>query len=83
MRQDVFELIEANRDLKRYIRLQPFWYRALMRNPYQLDKMETEATYFFNKSIPHRVSKFSDSVQMTSMVLSMVQAMNAESQPNG
>ncbi|MDQ0217200.1 hypothetical protein ELQ35_08295 [Peribacillus cavernae] len=79
MRQDVFELINGNQDLKMYIRLQPFWYRALMRNPHQLDKMETEAAYFFKKSIPHRVTKFSDGVQMTSMLLHMFEAMNTQS----
>ncbi|CAH0345966.1 YlbE-like family protein [Bacillus sp. CECT 9360] len=78
MRQDVFEIIEANEDLKMFIRLQPYWYRELMRNPYQLEKMETEATFFFKKSIQHRVTKFSDGVQMTYMLLHMVQAMNSE-----
>lgn len=79
MRQDVFEVIEANQDLKMFIRLRPYWYRALMRNPYQLDKMETEATFFFKKSIQHRVTKFSDGVQMTNMLLHMLKAMEGES----
>lgn len=83
MRQDVYELILANQDLKSYLRKQPFWYRSLMRNPHQLNKMETEASYYFNKSIPQRVNKFSDGVQMASMLLNMFQAMNAQGGDNG
>ena len=79
MRQNVYEYIQENEDLKKYLRIQPLWYKRLMRNPYELDTFETEAKYFFEKSIPHRVSKLSDSVQVASMMLQMFQAMNASS----
>jgi hypothetical protein len=78
MRQDIFETIEKDRDLKQFIRLQPQWYRNLMRSPHQLEKMQTEATYHFKKSIPHRISSLSDGVQMASMMLHMYQALNAQ-----
>lgn len=83
MRQDVYEFIEGNQDLQSYIRKQPSWYRVLMRNPQQLNKMETEAAYFFNKAVPQRVNKFSDGVQMASMLLGMFQAMNSQGGDNG
>jgi hypothetical protein len=51
-----------------------------MRNPHEVDVFETEAKYYFEKSIPHRVSKFSESVQVASMMLHMFQAMNAPSE---
>jgi hypothetical protein len=76
LRQDIYSVIEKSEDLKNYLRLQPIWYRKLMRNPQLLASMETEATYFFKKSIPHRISKFSDGVQIASMMMSMFQAMN-------
>ncbi|RFU63395.1 YlbE-like family protein [Peribacillus glennii] len=75
MRQDVYSLIEENQDLKKFLRGQPYWYRRLMRNPQDLDKLETEAAYHFNKTIPQRINKFSDGVQMASMLLGMFQAM--------
>lgn len=80
MRHNVYEFIQTNDDMKKYLRIQPAWYKRLMRNPHELDKFETEAKYFFEKSIPHRVSKFSDSVQVASMMLHMFQAMNVPSE---
>ncbi|PLT27702.1 YlbE-like family protein [Peribacillus deserti] len=77
MRKDVLEMIEGNEDLKNYLRLQPIWYRRLTRNPHQIQKMETEAVYFFKKSIPDRVSQLTNGVQMASMMISMFQTMNA------
>ncbi|MBM7692391.1 hypothetical protein JOC77_001821 [Peribacillus deserti] len=77
MRKDLFEIIEGKEDLKKYLRLQPIWYRRLTRNPQQLQKMETEAAYFFKKSIPDRVSQLTNGVQMASMMISMFQTMNA------
>lgn len=77
MRQDVYEAIAADADLLKFIRLQPIWYRRLMRNPEELEKMKTEAAYFFKKSIPHRVSKFADGVQLAAMMMTMFQSMNS------
>ncbi|PLT34551.1 YlbE-like family protein [Bacillus sp. V5-8f] len=75
MRHDVYNLIEGNQDLKKYLRQHPYWYRRLMRNPQEFDKMETEAAYHFNKTIPQRINKFSDGVQMASMLVGMFEAM--------
>lgn len=77
MRQNIYEFIEANEDVRQYLRIQPLWYKRLMRNPHHLHQLETEATYFLKKSIPHRVSKFSENVQVASMMLHMFQAVNS------
>ncbi|WP_108669813.1 YlbE-like family protein [Peribacillus acanthi] len=76
MRQDIYDIINANEDMKNYIRTQPLWYRKLMRNPHELEKMETESKYFYKKSIPHRVSQLSNGVQMANIMLNMIQTMN-------
>ncbi|MGE7768090.1 YlbE-like family protein [Peribacillus sp. NPDC096540] len=76
MRQNVYEFIQTSEDMRNYLRVQPAWYKRLMRNPHEVDLFETEAKYYFEKSIPHRVSKFSESVQVASMMLHMFQAMN-------
>ncbi len=80
MRQNIYKFIEENDDLRQYLRIQPIWYRRLMRNPHHIEQLETEATYFFKKSIPDRVSKFTDSVQVASMMLNMFQAVNSRSE---
>ena len=79
MRQNIYEFIEANEDVRQYLRIQPLWYKQLIRNPHHLQQLETEATYFFKKSITHRVSKFSENVQVASMMLHMFQAVNQTS----
>ncbi|WP_409292080.1 YlbE-like family protein [Peribacillus sp. SCS-37] len=79
MRRDILEYIEGKEDLKNYLRLQPIWYRRLSRRPQEIKKMETDAAYFFKKSIPDRVSQLTNGVQMASMMMSMFQAMNSGS----
>lgn len=80
VRQTIYEYIEANEDIRNYLRIQPVWYKRLMRNPQDLEKLETEAIYYLKKSIPHRVSKFSEGVQVASMMLHMFQAVNSSGQ---
>ncbi|MGX1264766.1 hypothetical protein RKD55_002570 [Rossellomorea marisflavi] len=77
MRSDIIEYIHASDDLKRYLRDAPQWYRTLSRNPDQLEKFEIASIHHFEKTIPHRVQKFSNGVQMASMMISMFQAMNS------
>ena len=76
LRQDVYEWIKSNEDHLKYLRLQPIWYRKLMRNPSEVEKMGTEAVFYFEKSIPHRVNKLTNGVQVASMMLNMLQSMN-------
>jgi len=76
MRKDIISYIRQNRELGRFIREQPQWYRRLSRNPHELEAFEIAALNYFQKTIPHRVEKFSSGVQMASMMMSMFQAMN-------
>ncbi len=75
MRQDIFQYIRENEDQLKYLRLHPIWYRRLTRNPQDYEKFGTEAVYHFEKSIPHRVSKLTNSVQIANMMLGMLQTM--------
>jgi len=78
VRQDIFGVIKENQDYLRYIRLQPMWYRKLSRDPHLLEKMGTEATFHFEKSIPQRVNKLTNGVQVASIMLNMLQGMNSK-----
>ncbi|MGG1678838.1 YlbE-like family protein [Neobacillus sp. NRS-1170] len=75
MRKDVLEYLESQKDLKRFVREQPQWYRKLSRNPYDVQALEVASLHYFRKTIPDQVEKFSNSVQMASMMYNMFQAM--------
>ena len=75
MRKEVLDYLEGQKDLKQFVREQPFWYRKLSRNPYDLQSLEIASLHYYKKTIPHQVEKFSNSVQMASMMYSMFQAM--------
>lgn len=75
MRAEVMDYIKGRQDLKQFLREQPVWYRKLSRDPNALQDFETASLYHFEKTIPHRVAKFSNGVQMASMMFQMFQSM--------
>jgi hypothetical protein len=77
MRKDIMQFIQADQDLKRFLREQPIWYRKLGRNPKDFQAFQIAALHYHKKTIPHQVEKFSNGVQMASMMISMFQAMNS------
>ncbi len=72
MRREVLEYLQGQKDLKRFVREQPLWYRKLSRNPYDLQKLEIESLHYYKKTIPDQVEKFSNSVQMAQMMFTYV-----------
>jgi hypothetical protein len=79
MRKDVLERIQQRKDLQEFIRIQPHWYRKLSRDPRELEAMEIAALNFYERTIPHQVQKFTNGVQMASMMMQMFANMNAQS----
>ncbi len=75
MRKDVLEYINQQKELKKFIREQPLWYRKLSRNPNDLQKLEIESLHYYKKTIPHQVEKLTNNVQMASMMFYMLQSM--------
>ncbi|RDI47581.1 YlbE-like family protein [Falsibacillus pallidus] len=78
MRSEIIEYIYEKEDLKKFLREQPKWYRTLTRNPAELEKMEIASLNYYEKTIPHQVEKFSNGLQMASMMMHMFQAMNTQ-----
>lgn len=78
MRKDIIDYVSQNRELQKFIREQPTWYRRLSRNPHDLQALEIAALHYYQKTIPHRVEKFTNSVQMASMMMNMFQAMKSQ-----
>ncbi|MCD7033922.1 YlbE-like family protein [Metabacillus sp. GX 13764] len=78
MRKDIQEYIEANPDLKRFMREQPQWYRKMARNPHDTESLNMAMMNHYQKTIPHKVAQFSNSIQMASMMLGMFQSMKQQ-----
>ncbi|MED3574379.1 YlbE-like family protein [Cytobacillus praedii] len=79
MRQDIADYVGNNKQLQNFIREQPIWYRKLSRNPQEIQALEVAALNYYKNTIPHKVEKFSNGVQMASMMMGMFQAMNSQS----
>ncbi|MBS4172396.1 YlbE-like family protein [Bacillus sp. FJAT-49736] len=75
MRLEIIEYIQSNNELKQFIREQPMWYRTLCRHPEEIERFEIASLHYYKRTIPHRMEKFSNGVQMASMMMNMVQAM--------
>lgn len=78
MRKEVQDMIAANEELKNFLREQPQWYRKLSRNPTDTESMQLAMMNYYQKTIPHKVAQFSNSVQMASMMLGMFQSMKQQ-----
>jgi hypothetical protein len=79
MRKDLLERIQQRKDLQEFIRIQPQWYRKISRDPRELEAMEIAALHFYERTIPHQVQKFTNGVQMASMMMQMFANMNSQS----
>lgn len=77
LRTEIVEYLNQQPDLRKFIREQPMWYRKLTRNPHEIQYFEISSLQYYKKTIPDRVEKFSNGVQMASMMMSMFQAMNS------
>ncbi|GIN83830.1 hypothetical protein J6TS2_02160 [Heyndrickxia sporothermodurans] len=78
MRKDIMEYIYSKNELKQFLRRQPMWYRKLTRHPEELDKFEIASLHYFEKTIPQRVEKFNNGLQMASMMMNMIQGMSSQ-----
>jgi len=76
MRKEISQYIEQNKELQRFIREHPHWYRSLSRNPTEIQSLEIASLHYYKNTIPHKVEKFTNGVQMASMMMSMFQALN-------
>ncbi|MGM7720247.1 YlbE-like family protein [uncultured Metabacillus sp.] len=78
MRKEVQEHIRANKERQKFLREQPIWFRKLSRNPTDLESLELNMMNYYQKTIPHKVQQFSNSVQMASMMIAMFHSMRQQ-----
>lgn len=79
MRKEILDQLRANKELIEFVRVQPYWYRKLGRDPREIHAAQIAALNYFEKTIPHKVQKFSNNVQMASMMMHMFSSMNLNS----
>lgn len=79
MRKEVMEYLRSNKELIEFVRSQPHWYRKLSRDPGEIYSAQIASLQYFEKTIPHKVQKFSNNVQMASMMMHMFTSMNSQS----
>ncbi|MFY4773746.1 YlbE-like family protein [Metabacillus sp. RGM 3146] len=78
MRKEIQEYIQSSPDLIKFMREQPQWYRKLARNPNDTKALNVAMMNHYQKTIPHKVAQFSNSIQMASMMLGMFQSMKQQ-----
>ncbi|TYR82608.1 hypothetical protein FZC66_03160 [Priestia megaterium] len=78
MRKNVYEYIQSKPKLNDFIREQPMWYRRLTRDPDQVEKFELASMQYYKQTIPDKVEKFSNSIQMANMMFHMFQSMKSQ-----
>ncbi|MBU9720471.1 MULTISPECIES: YlbE-like family protein [Bacillaceae] len=72
MRPEVFQYIQQNTELHRFLRIHPSWYRKLSRDPSMLSQMEKEAKVFYGKTFPQRMDRLQNNMSMAMMLLEMM-----------
>ncbi|MRH42141.1 hypothetical protein GH741_05555 [Aquibacillus halophilus] len=75
MEPNLYQFLRSRPELLKFIRLNPQWYRELTRNPSRIQDLEKEANVFYGRTVPQRIEKISNQVQMVSMLIQMAGAM--------
>jgi hypothetical protein len=75
MRRDVWQYVQANPMLRAFVREQPRWYRLLARHPHELSALQLAALRHYGQTIPDKVEKISQSLQMASLMWQMFKAL--------
>ncbi|MEH7238419.1 YlbE-like family protein [Bacillus sp. JJ1562] len=75
MRQETYEYLKSKKQLRAFVRQNPIWYRKLTRNPRDYPSLENEAKAYFKQTLPHKVQKINQSLEMASFMLQMYQGM--------
>lgn len=77
MRQEITQMIYDHPDYHRFIQENPQWYRRLTRNPTDIDAFDRSVKLYFKKTIPDQVGKWTQNVQVASMMWDLFQMMQA------
>ncbi|SDC34293.1 YlbE-like family protein [Shouchella lonarensis] len=72
MRGDIRRRLLEDEELRTFMRHHPVWYRLLARQPARLGEMEQEAKRYYGKTLPQRVEKMQNNVNVMMMLMEMM-----------
>lgn len=75
MQQNVYDYLKSRPDLIMFVRYNPIWYRYLTRDPERVYELDQEAKLFYGKTLPQRLEKMNDHVQMIRMFITLTGVM--------
>jgi len=64
-----YQYLQKNPDLAVFVRYNPIWYRYLTRDPHRIYELVEEAKVFHGKTLPQRLEKLNNQVQMVNMLV--------------
>lgn len=70
-----YQYLQKNPDLANFVRYQPMWYRYLSREPQRVYEIADEAKAFYGKTLPQRLEKLNNQVQMVNMLIQFAGSM--------
>ncbi|MGP4040416.1 YlbE-like family protein [Gracilibacillus sp. D59] len=76
MEPETYRFIQQREDLWQFIRLNPEWYRYLTRNPNRIGELELQAKQFYGKTLPQRMEKAQQNMQMIRLLMQMAGSWN-------
>ena len=74
MNRDILNQLNKRADLIEFLRKNPIWYRHLTRDPQRFNEFEKAAKVFFGKTIPQRISKFDQDIQMFRLMMQFIRS---------
>ncbi len=80
MRYEVQSYISRQPELQQFIRLHPYWYRRLAREPHSLEQMRREADVFYGRTFEHRIDRLQGNLQLAMMLMQMFQYNGSDEQ---
>lgn len=69
------KFLKSNPHLIHFVRQNPEWYRYISRDPSCLREIESEAKVYYGKTLPQRLKKINEQLQMADMLFSLASAM--------
>ncbi|QHS22140.1 hypothetical protein GWK91_03935 [Virgibacillus sp. MSP4-1] len=78
MQPSVYHFLKSRPDLLHFVRMNPSWYRILTRNPERINVLEETSKTFYGQTFSQKAGKFSEQLNLLSMLLSMSEYMNTD-----
>lgn len=62
-----------NPELHQFVRMHPYWYRKLGREPQSLNQLQEDAKLFYGKTVPQKLERLNNNLKLAMMFMQMLQ----------